>query len=68
MDGLTHIDLTPPPFSTAANSTCCLNALPEVRATLLPAGFVAEDVTPIPGENVLIVDDLEAMMLIAREN
>lgn len=38
------------------------------KATLLPKGFVAEGITPIPGDRVLVVDDLKEMILIATEN
>lgn len=37
------------------------------KATVLPKNFVAEGVTPLPGARVLVVDDLEEKVLIARE-
>lgn len=37
------------------------------KATLLPKNFVAEGVTPIPGDKVLVVDDLKGMVLVATE-
>ena len=36
-------------------------------ATLLPANFVAEGVTPVPGGQVIVVDDLEEWVLRASE-
>ena len=38
------------------------------RPTQLPSGFVGEGVTAIPGSEVLVVDDLDAMVLIASEH
>jgi hypothetical protein len=38
------------------------------KATLLPRDFVAEGVTPIPGDKVLVVDDLKEMILVATEH
>ena len=37
------------------------------KATLLPKNFVAEGVTSIPGDKVLVVDDLKEMVLVATE-
>lgn len=38
------------------------------KATPLPVGFVAEGITPIASDRLLIVDDLAAKILIATEN
>ncbi len=38
------------------------------KATLLPKDFVAEGVTSIPRGNVLVVDDLKGMILVATEH
>jgi len=38
------------------------------KVALLPENFVAEGVTRIPGDRVLVVDDLKEMILFATEN
>jgi hypothetical protein len=38
------------------------------KAMLLPRSFVAEGVTPIPGDRLLVVDDLDELILVATEN
>ena len=38
------------------------------KATLLPKNFVAEGVTRIPRDQILVVDDLKESVLIATEN
>jgi hypothetical protein len=38
------------------------------RATALPRGFVGEGVSAIPGDKVLVVDDLDERILIATEH
>jgi hypothetical protein len=38
------------------------------KATQLPKGFVGEGVSPMPGDRVLVVDDLKGMILVATEN
>jgi hypothetical protein len=38
------------------------------KETQLPTGFVGEGVSPLPGDRVLVVDDLKAMILIATEH
>ena len=38
------------------------------KETQLPRGFVGEGVSPLPGDRVLVVDDLKGMILIATEH
>lgn len=38
------------------------------KESQLPAGFVGEGVSPLPGDRVLVVDDLKEMILIATEH